>query len=62
MEKIKKVKSKYEVHLADGTIEYFDALEKAEKKMKSMRGTDSEYYFVRKDYEGNKKIGEFLIS
>jgi hypothetical protein len=62
MQKITKVKSKYEVHLADGTVECFDTLEKAEKKMKSLRGTESEYYFIRKDFTGNKKLGEFLIS
>jgi hypothetical protein len=62
MEKITKVKSKYEVHLADGTVETFDTLEKAEKKMKSMRGTESEYYFIRKDYTGKKVVGEYLIS
>lgn len=62
MQKIQKIKSKYEVHLPDGTIESFDTLEKAEKKMKSMKGTETEYYFIRKDYTGNKKIGEYLIS
>ena len=62
MDKIQKIKSKYEVHLADGTIETYETLERAEERLKSFKGQDLEYYFIRKDFTGKKKIGELLIS
>jgi hypothetical protein len=61
MEKIKKIESRYEIHLPDGSIEYFDTLELAEKKIKSIRGCEYEYYFIRKDFKGKKLINKFLI-
>jgi hypothetical protein len=62
MGKILKINSKYEVHLPTGEIAEFESLEQAEKKIKSLKGMEYEYYFIRKDYKGQKLEGEYLIS
>jgi hypothetical protein len=62
MGKIQKIKSKYEVHLPTGEVIEFETLELAEKKLKSLKGMEYEYYFIRKDYKGQKLEGEYLIS
>ncbi len=55
-----KVTFKYEVVYGDEIFEC-DSLEQAERKLKSMRGSELECYMVRKEFENNKLKEEYYV-
>ena len=55
-----KVTFKYEFVYGDEIFEC-ESLEQAERKLKSMRGSELECYMVRKEYENNKLKEEYYV-
>lgn len=55
-----KVKQKYEIVTGEEVIEC-DSFEEMVKKLKSLRSSELDCYPVKKEYKGDKLIGEWLI-
>jgi hypothetical protein len=55
-----KITCKYEVVNGEEIIEC-ETLEQAEKKLKSLRGSELECYMVRKEFQGKKLLEEFYV-
>ena len=55
-----KIKMKYEIVLGDEVVEC-ESLEQAERKLKSLRSSETECYLVRKEFKGNNLVEEFYV-
>lgn len=55
-----KITYKYEVRYGEEIFEC-ETLEQAERKLKSMRGSELDCYMVRKEFENNKLKEEFYV-
>ncbi len=55
-----KITYKFEVIQGEEVFE-FESLEQAERKLKSLRNSESESYMVRKEFSGNKLLEEYYV-
>lgn len=55
-----KIKLKYEIVLGEEVIEC-ESLDQAERKLKSLRSSETECYLVRKEFKGDSLIEEFYV-
>jgi hypothetical protein len=55
-----KIKMKYEIVLGEEVVEC-ESLEQAERKLKSLRSSETECYLVRKEFKGNNLVEEFYV-
>lgn len=55
-----KVTYKYEIRTGDEVFEC-ESLEQAEKKLKTMRGSELDCYMVRQEYENEKLKEEYYV-
>ncbi len=51
---------KYEIVLGEEVVEC-DSLEQAERRLKSLRSSETECYLVRKEFKGENLIEEFYV-
>jgi hypothetical protein len=55
-----KITMKYEIVLGEEVVEC-DSLEQAERRLKSLRSSETECYLVRKEFKGENLIEEFYV-
>ena len=55
-----KIKMKYEIVLGEEVVEC-ESLDQAERKLKSLRSSETDCYLVRKEFKGNNLVEEFYV-
>jgi hypothetical protein len=55
-----KITLKYEIVLGMDVIEC-ESLEQAEKKLRNLKSSDTDFYLVRKEFKGDELMGEFYV-